>query len=146
MKAIDCLKASGVAIGTIVFTMAASFPMVAVYAYFIEPGHEQEFYTEAAQWIAPWSSYILGPMTFFAFNYWLAKKSPERNGILFAITTIVAYLIIDLSMVPALGGDISMFLTIGFMFWVAVKLAGALLGAHVGTLRATSADIGDGAT
>jgi len=106
MTALDYLKATGVAVAVIAFTMAASFPMVAVYAYFIEPGHEQEFYVEAAQWIAPWSSYILGPLTFFAFNYWLAKKSPERNAILFAVTTIIAYLVIDLSMVPALGGGV----------------------------------------
>ncbi len=145
MKAIDYLKAIGVAIGTIAFTMAASFPMVAVYAYLIEPGHEQEFYTAAAQWIAPWSSYLLGPITFFALNYWLAKKSPERNAIAFAVATIVAYLIIDLSMVPAFGGDLAMFLTFGFAFSIAVKLGGALLGAYLGALQAVDPKISDGA-
>lgn len=143
MKAIDYLKAAGVAFSTLAFTMAASFPMVAVYAYFIEPGHEQEFYTEAAQWIAPWSSYILGPITLFAFNYWLAKKSPERNAIAFAVSTIVAYLIIDFSLVPAIGGDLSMFLTLETAFWIGLKLAGALFGAHLGTLKATKLKVGD---
>lgn len=146
MNAIDYLKAVGVAVGTIAFTMAASFPMVAVYAYLIEPGHEQEFYTAAAQWIAPWSSYILGPLTFFAFNYLLAKKSPERNAIAFAFATIIAYLIVDLSMVPALGGEIAMFLTFGFAFSIAVKLGGALLGAHVATLQSAGTKISDGGT
>lgn len=145
MKAADYLKAIGVAVSTIAITMAASFPMVAVYAYLIEPGHEQEFYTAAAQWIAPWSSYILGPITFFAFNYWLAKKSPERNGIAFASATIIAYLIVDLSMVPALGGDLAMFFTFGFAFSVAVKLGGALFGAYLGSLQTVEAKSGDGA-
>jgi len=136
MSALDLIKATGVAIATLAITMAASFPMVAVYAYFIEPGHEQQFYVEAAQWIAPWSSYVLGPITFFLLNYWLARKSPERNASLFAIATIIAYLIVDLGIVPLIGADLSAFLTLGFAFSVAVKLAGALLGAHLGRIRA----------
>lgn len=146
MKAFDYLKAIGVAIGVVAITVVASIPMVAFYAYFIEPGHEQEFYTAAAQWIAPWSSYIFGPIALFLFNHWLAKKSPERNAIFFAVATIIAFLIIDLSMVPAVGGEISMFLTFGFAFSVAVKLAGALLGAHLGTLHRPSTDIRETST
>jgi hypothetical protein len=64
MRAVDYLKALGVAVATLAITLAAGFPMVAFYAYFIEPGHPQEFYNEAAQWIAPWSSHILGPLAF----------------------------------------------------------------------------------
>ena len=146
MKTLDYLKAVGVALAILVFTMVASFPMVAVYAYFIEPGHEHEFYNQAAQWIAPWSSYILEPIGFFGFNYWLARKSPNRNAILFAVSTIIAYLIIDFSLAPFLGGELSIFFTIGAVFWVAVKLAGALLGAHMGTLQTNSASINESGT
>lgn len=78
MKPIDYVKALVVAVAVLAITLAASFPMVAFYAYFIEPGHPQEFYNAAAQWIAPWTSYILGPLCFFAFNYWLARRSPAR--------------------------------------------------------------------
>jgi hypothetical protein len=133
MKPIDFAKAFGVAFASLLITMAASFPMVTFYAYFIEPGQSQEFYTEAAQWIAPWSSYILGPIVFFAFNYWLARRSPERNAAVFAVATIGFYLAIDLSFVPIMGLDIGIFLTAGMAFWLAVKLAGALLGAHLGS-------------
>ena len=132
MTVLDYLKAVAVAITTLVFTIAASFPMVAVYAFLIEPGHEQAFYTDAAQWIAPWSSHILGPITFFALNYWLARKSPERNAILFAVSTIIAYLFIDLGIVIAIREDIAFFLTLEAIFWVVMKLAGALLGAQLG--------------
>ena len=131
MKISDCLKAVGVALATLVITITASFPMVAYYAYIIEPGHEQEFYVEAAQWIAPWSSHILGPITFFVFNYWLARKSPERNARVFALVTILAYLVIDLGSVPAMGGDITVFLTVAAACWIALKLAGAMLGAYL---------------
>lgn len=79
MTASGFFKALGVAVATLAITLAASFPMVAFYAFFIEPGHPQEFYNEAARWIAPWSSHVIGPMVFFAFNYWLAARSPRRN-------------------------------------------------------------------
>ena len=39
MRAVDFVKARGIAIATLVITLAASFPMVAFYAFFIEPGH-----------------------------------------------------------------------------------------------------------
>lgn len=53
MKSGDLVKARGVAIATLVITVATSLPMVALYAYVIEPGHPQTFYTAAARWIAP---------------------------------------------------------------------------------------------
>ena len=132
MKLIDYFKALGVAVGTVTITLIASFPMVAFYAYFIEPGHPQEFYNEAALWIAPWSSHILGPVVFFGFNYWLAKRSPERNAMAFAAATIVLYIVLDFSMVPAMGIDIRAVLTLSMAFWLLIKLAGALLGAYLG--------------
>ncbi len=56
MNFAEFTKALGVSLFVLVLTLAASFPMVAVYAYLIEPGHPPEFYSEAANWIAPWSS------------------------------------------------------------------------------------------
>lgn len=38
MKAMDLVKALGVAVATLAITLLASFPMVAFYAFFIEPG------------------------------------------------------------------------------------------------------------
>jgi hypothetical protein len=132
MKALDFIKALGVAMATIVITLVASFPMVAFYAYVIEPGQAQDFYSEAAQWIAPWSSHILGPITLFCFNHWLARRSPERNAMLFAASTILLYALVDLSTLPMMGLPISsaFTLTIGLSF--SVKAAGAFLGAYLG--------------
>ena len=141
MKAPDFVKALGVAIATLAITVAASFPMVGFYAFFIEPGHPQEFYSEAAQWIAPWSSHVLGPLVFFASNYWLARRSPERNAMLFAAATIVLYVMVDLSTLPMMGLPITV--TAAFSISLSVKAAaafiGAYLGAHSGT-KARSAD------
>ena len=134
MEALDIPKALGVAVAVLVITLAASFPMVAFYAFVIEPGHPQEFYNEAAQWIAPWSSHILGPVMFFAFNFWLAKRSTRRNALLFAAATVVLYTVVDLSTLPMIGLPIAAALTVPFGLSLVGKAAGAFLGAYYGTL------------
>ncbi len=135
MKAIDFIKALGVAIATLAITVAASFPMVAFYAFVIEPGHPQEFYNEAAQWIAPWSSHVLGPLVFLGFNYWFARRSSDRNAMLFAAATIALYAIVDLSTLPMMGLPISATFTLPVGLSFAVKVAGAFLGAYLGSQK-----------
>lgn len=133
MKPLDYIKALGVTLATVIITVIISFPMVTFYAYVIEPGHQQEFYTQAAQWIAPWSSYIFGPIAFFLFNFWLAKRSSNRNAIAFAITTIAFYLIVEVTILTAMKTDIrDVLLNMKGIFWLSIKLIGALLGAYLG--------------
>ena len=131
MQPIDYLKAAGVGLAVMVLTIAASFPMVFVYATFVEPGHPQTFYNEAATWIAPWSSHILGPILFFAFNYSLARRQPERNALAFAVATIGLYILIDfgisLLFVPAVA-----FFTPTVALSLVAKLSVALTGAWLG--------------
>ncbi|MGI9323867.1 MAG: hypothetical protein ACR2PZ_01515 [Pseudomonadales bacterium] len=139
MTALDFARALGVATAVIVITMAASFPMVAFYAYIIEPGHSEEFYTAAAQWIAPWSSHILGPIAFLGFNYFLAKRSPERSALLFAVATLGLYVVVDLSMLPMMGLPIADGITLSTTLSFLAKTAGALLGAYLGSRRQSAA-------
>lgn len=131
MKPIDYLKAAGLGLAVMALTIAASFPMVFVYATFIEPGHPQAFYNESAKWIAPWSSHILGPILFFAFNYSLARRRPERNASAFAVATIGLYILIDFGMslvfVPAIA-----FFRPAVALSLVAKLSGALAGAWLG--------------
>ncbi len=136
MKFKEYIQALGVAIVSIIITVIISFPMVAFYAYLIEPGHDQEFYNEAAQWIAPWSSYILGPIVFFLFNYCLSKRSQKRSTTAFATATIAFYVIVECLMLFAMQVDIqdTLFNTKG-LFWLSIKLTGALLGGYLGQKR-----------
>ena len=120
--------------------------MVLFYAYLVEPGHELEFYIDALQRLAPWSSHTIGPIAFFASNYWLAKRSPGRITLVFAISTVAAYLLIDLSILIQLGGDTTIYLEIGAAFWVALKFAAAILGAHLGSQQTGNAKFGADAT
>ena len=132
MKPLEYLKAAGVGVAVLALTLALSYPMVAFYAYFVEPGHPQQFYVDAAQWIAPWSSHVFGPILFFAFHYWLARRSPERNAIAFAIASFVAYVVIDWGMVLGMGMSLGVMLTPSVAASLAAKLLGALAGAYLG--------------
>lgn len=141
MRAIDYVKALAVVVAVLAITVAASFPMVAYYAYFIEPGHPQEFYNEAAQWIAPWSSYILGPPLYFAFNYWLVRRTPSRNAMMFAAMTIVFYAAVDIGAQVGLGNPLTLTTSLTMAASIATKAMGAFLGAHFGLRSArTSAE------
>lgn len=146
MKPVDYLKAAGVGLSVMILTIAASFPMVFVYATFVEPGHPQAFYNEAAKWIAPWSSHILGPILFFTFNFWLARRNSSRNAATFAVATIILYILIDfgltLPFVPA-----SAFFSQTVLLSLIGKLIAALAGAQLGSRRRPGAVVqSNGAT
>lgn len=132
MKRIDLLRAAGIGFAVFIGTLLLSVPMVAFYSFVINPGHPQEFYNEAAKWIAPWSSHVFGPLIFLLLNYRGARKRPERNAMTFALATVLAYLLIDLASVPMFGIAFSTVLTGTFFISLAVKTAGALLGAALG--------------
>ena len=141
MNFAESLKALGVAVFVLVFTIAASFPMVAVYAYLIEPGHPPEFYSEAANWIAPWSSHILGPIAFFACNYWLVKTVRARFPLRFAASTIGFYLLVDLVMLGTLLGiPLRTYFTLGILLSLSAKIVAAFWGANLGLARRTASD------
>lgn len=127
-----------VLVGFAVFagTVLLSIPMVAVYAYLINPGHPQEFYNQAATWIAPWSSHVGGPLLFFWLNRRGAVRNPQRNAVAFAWATIVSYVAIDLMSVPLFGLAVSDVLTPAFAASLAVKSAAALAGGILGSKRA----------
>jgi hypothetical protein len=134
MKPIDFLKAAGLGLGVMALTVAARFTMVFVYATFIAPGHPQAFYNNAAHWIAPWSSHVFGPILFFAFNFWLARRRPERNAITFAAATIALYGLIDFGMMlPFAPAAAFLSPTVGLS--LAAKLAAALTGAWLGARK-----------
>lgn len=142
MKPLDVLKAAGVAAAVLALTLALSYPMVAFYATFIEPGHPQQFYVDAAQWIAPWSSHVLGPAFFLAFNYWLARRKPARNAFAFAAATFVLYVIVDWGMALGMGVSLAVMLTPTVMLSLAAKALGAFAGAHLGARAAVRQQAG----
>jgi hypothetical protein len=135
----DILESAAVALCVMVLTMLLSVPMVAFYAWFIEPGQPQSFYTAAAQWIAPWSSHIFGPLAFFGLNYRLSRRRPGRHAMRFAAATIIWYLVLDAGSLPLFGLPITTFFAVPVLLSLLVKAAGAVLGARLANQRASRA-------
>lgn len=132
MPPLDFLRALFVSLGVFLGTLLLSIPMVAFYAYVIEPGHPREFYDAAAQRIAPWSSHLAGPLLLFWMNLRGAMRRPQRNATFFAWATIAGYVAIDLASVPLFSIAFSAVLTLTFAASLAGKAAGALAGARLG--------------
>jgi hypothetical protein len=127
VKAPDFLKAAGLALGILVVNVMLSVVVMVVYSYAVNPGHDETYYTLAAQRIAPWCSVVFGGPLFFLACRW-AARTPGRNPLHFALATFGAYAAIDLSIVAAEGALATM---AGIVTLSTVtKLAGAVMGAR----------------
>lgn len=134
MIALDYVKAFGVALLLMVLNVAASFGVVAVYAYLIEPGHDAAYYEAAAQSIAPWSSVFVGALLFFLAAWFFGVRKPTRSALAFAVTFAAIYTMIDFAIIAAVGG----LQHLGLVIWISVSAkfaacaAGALLSKRRG--------------
>jgi hypothetical protein len=128
MKAIDFLKAFGIALGVMIVNVAISFVVVFAYSLWVEPGHDEAYYEAAAQWIAPWSSIAFGWMLFFIACFVLSRKG-DRNALAFAITAFAVYAAFDLGILGAAGTLTSIAPMVALS--LSSKLAGAIGGVWI---------------
>ncbi len=128
-KAIDVIKAAGVTILLMAINVAVAIGVVAIYAYVIEPGHDNAFYEAAALDISPWSSVFAGAPIFFAGLYLFTKWRPQRDAIKFAIAVVAIYTMLDLIMLAS-EGALQSLAFIAALSWV-TKLVAALMGAKM---------------
>lgn len=128
-KTIDLAKALAAAIVIMAINVAMSFVAVAVYAYLINPGHEDAYYEAATQQIVTGSAIVVGMLLFFGAGYIFAKRRPERNAVAFAIAIWVGYValeIVILSGAGALGAAVGI-----ISFSMLTKLAAVVVGAKI---------------
>ncbi len=130
MKPIDFAKAAGIAFAILVLNVLIAILVVLGYRFFIEPGHPDAFYEEAALRIAPWCSHIFGTALFLGAGYLFAKRNPQRNGLLFALTFTVLYVIIDAASVGFAG-----IWSVEFALSKLAKLLAALAGAFLASRK-----------
>ena len=124
MKPIDILKAAGVGILVLVLDLAIATAWIFAYSLFIDPGHDQAYYTAMAPDLAGWSTRIAGPILLGLLVFLFSRRRPDRNAFLFALAVWAAYFIADGAMVLFRN-----FFTTEVMLTMALKLAGALIGA-----------------
>ena len=124
MKPIDFVKAVGVAAAVLAANVVIVILTVFGYSTLIEPGHPAAFYESAALRIAPWCVHTAGTVLFFGAGYLLARRRPQRNGLLFAATFSVLYAVTDAATVGFVG-----VFTVEFALSMVANLVAALAGA-----------------
>jgi hypothetical protein len=126
MQLLDLAKAAGVAIALLAINVLVVVLAVVVYAQLIEPGHPSDFYNKAAEGIAPWCTRTVGVGAFFLVSYLLARRRPDRNGMLFATVFSCWYAIIDAATVGFVG-----VFNMEFSLSMVANLLAAVGGAYV---------------
>lgn len=99
----------GVATLVLVVNVAMSVLYMVIYGYLINPGHPKEFYDEHIKVAAPYCSIVAGVPLFFLAGLWVAGWSGAPGvaanlGIRAALIVWLAYAVIDLAIVLAVGG------------------------------------------
>lgn len=134
MKPIDYLKALGVATAVLVLNLLITTVAITIYALAIEPGHPQAYYTAMAPRIGAWSGPSGGAVLMFAAGFLLARRRPERNGLMFIAVAWVFYLALDAGLGLAAAPASAIF-TPAFALSLGGALAAGLVGAGLALRR-----------
>ena len=132
----------GVALLVLVANVAASVLYMVIYGYVIAPGHEPEYYNDHIQVAGPYCSIVAGIPLMFLAGWWVAGWWRRALGVRAAWTVWVAYTVIDLLIVLAVGLAASLSLRDGMLVVVslATKLVAALFGARLRLARPAKPD------
>lgn len=127
MKDYLFLKLLGMAILAMTTLVIISFLEVAIYSYFVNPGHEMPVYEAHAQFSAPFVSGIGGFIFFFlVLRYW--KKKGYEDLFQLSIFFPLTYVLLDLAILSSASGiDWSSFIGI-FALANGAKFLGSYLG------------------
>ena len=124
----------GVALLVLVLNVAMSFLYMVVYGYLINPGHPKAYYDEHIKVAAPYCSIVAGIPLMFLAGLWVAGWGEGQLGVKAAVVVWLAYAVIDLIIVLAVGGKEG--LTAKDVVLIAVSLVTKLAAAYAGALVA----------
>ena len=122
------LLALPAAILTGILNVLCFFVFMVIYSYAIDPGHDQNYYSEAANRFGPISSIICGIPLMYLAGRWIGKRAGSRLAIAAGIILWAVYFAIDLAIVAA-SGSLTSVLPL-FVISFATKLGAAYLGAR----------------
>jgi len=119
---------AGVALLVLVANVAASIVYMVVYSYVIDPGHPPQYYDDHIQVAGPYCSIVAGMPLMFLAGWWVTGWWRRALGVRPAWIVWLAYAVIDLAILLAVG----MSIRVGLLFGVsaATKLAAAQFGAR----------------
>lgn len=126
MKFSRLLSLVGIAVLVLVLNVTLSVLYMVVYAYLIDPGHDDQYYNAHIQVAAPYCSIVAGIPLMFAAGWGVSGWWRGELGVKAAFIVWLAYALIDFSVILMAGFTTA----IGVLFSVSflTKLAAACLG------------------
>lgn len=121
----------GAAIFILVVNVALSVVYMVFYSYFINPGHDEQFYQEHVKIAAPYCSIVFGIPLFYFVCRWIGGKWEKDFAVKAAISVWIVYALIDLTVLVASG------LTLWISGLMSVSLLTKLISAYFGGLSAS---------
>ena len=104
------------------------FLFMVLYGHVIDPGHEDQFYQDAAGRFGPISSIICGIPLMYLAGRWIGKRVGAQLAIQAALLVWLIYFTVDVAIVAASGFLISLLPMVVISF--ATKLAAVYLGSR----------------
>jgi hypothetical protein len=103
------------------------FLFMVLYGHVIDPGHEEQFYQDAAGRFGPIASIIGGIPLMYLAGRWIGKRVGPQLAVKAALLVWLIYFTVDVAIVAASGFLIGLLLMVVISF--ATKLAAVYLGA-----------------
>ena len=117
----------GVSLIVMVANVAFSVLYMVVYSYWIDPGHDNEYYQGHIQIAAPYCSIIAGIPLMFTAGWVVSGWRQVKFAVKPAVVVWIAYALIDLAILLAAG--ITFRIGVLFVISIATKLVAIYFGA-----------------
>jgi hypothetical protein len=117
----------GVSLLVMIANVAFSVLYMVVYSYWIDPGHDNQYYQDHIQIAAPYCSIIAGIPLMFAAGWMVSGWRQGKSSVRSAVVVWGAYASIDLAILLAAG--ISFRIGVLFVISFTTKLVAIYLGA-----------------
>jgi hypothetical protein len=122
----------GVALLVMIANVAVSVLYMVVYAYLIDPGHDQQYYDAHIQMAAPYSSIVAGIPLMFLAGWRVGRWWQGQFAVKSALVIWLVYAVIDLSIIVGVG------ITLDIGLLVAASLITKLAAVYGGALFANT--------
>ena len=121
---------AGVAVLVLVVNVAISVVYMVVYSYLIDPGHNEQYYTEHIQEAAPYCSIVAGMPLMFLAGWRVAGWWEGQFAVKAALVVWLVYVLIDIVALTASGltTKIAVLFAVSFLTKLAAVYAGAQFG------------------
>ncbi len=114
------------ALGVMIVSVLISVLWVVIYSYWIDPGHDSDYYQAYAQVAAPYCGIVGGIPLMFLAGRRIGGKFPQGNRVKAALLVWLVYFLIDFAVIAAAGALAQIALLFAASF--STKFVSAYLG------------------